>query len=110
MGYAVIYGFMNLGAFFSGVISSSTRPYFEDVFTPNGLTGVFWIYVVLTIFALMFSVILITKAADKAAYKKVSGSDEEETTDENKEKLNNIPAIIWGLLFLIALVLYFYAP
>jgi MFS family permease len=42
MGYAVVYGLMNLGAFFSGFLSSFTRQKAESAFPPNGLTAVFW--------------------------------------------------------------------
>ena len=56
MAYAAIYGFMNLGAFFSGFISSTVRPNFETTFPPNGLTAVFWVYVGITFIALLISV------------------------------------------------------
>ncbi len=36
MGYAVIYSFMNLGAFLAGAISSNTRPLFENIFPTLG--------------------------------------------------------------------------
>ena len=41
IGYAVIYGLMNLGAFFSGFVSSNARHAFAAKFPPNGLTAVF---------------------------------------------------------------------
>lgn len=97
MGYAVIYGFMNLGAFLSGFISSFTRQTFEDVVPPNGLSAVFWVYVGLTILALLFSVVMITKSADKAAFKKASGKDEEDKVEVKSDPINN--ALAYGLAF-----------
>lgn len=107
MGYAVIYGFMNLGAFFSGFISSFSRQNFEDVMPPNGLTAVFWIYVVLTAVAILASVLIITKKADKAAYKLASGKDESDDKKVSTEpKINNIFAILGIVVMIGALVLY----
>lgn len=74
MGYAVIYGLMNLGAFFSGFVSPITRERFEKVFPPNGLTAVFWVYVVFTFLALLITIFVITKKADESAAKVASES------------------------------------
>lgn len=107
MAYAAIYGFMNLGAFFSGFISSFTRQSFESTFPPNGLTAVFWVYVVITGGALLFTLFVLTKKTDKEALAKVNeqlkkdGSAEREDEEENqpvKEKINNFPLIIYGLV------------
>lgn len=113
MGYAVIYGFMNLGAFFSGFISSFTRPNFVDEFPPNGLTAVFWVYVVITLSALILSIILLSKKTDRAAVEEVKKLTEEEnegkeedakveTVAEENVKINNLPAIVLGGLALIS--------
>jgi len=103
MGYAAIYGFMNLGAFFSGFISSLTRPHFEDTFPPNGLTAVFWVYVIITFIALVITLVLITKKSDKDAVDAVKASNEnEEKEDEVKpeEKINNTKVIFFSILTL----------
>ncbi len=106
MGYAVIYGFMNLGAFFSGFISSFTRQSFEKTFPPNGLTAVFWVYVGITFLSLILTVILLSKKSDRDAVAKVKAynkkegeaeSDEEETS-KTKERINNIPLILYSTL------------
>ncbi len=92
MGYAAIYGFMNLGAFFSGFISSLTRPHFTDIFPPNGLTAVFWVYVIITLIALLITIVLLTKKNDADALKKVkdqSQAEEQTAEDKPKEKPNN---------------------
>jgi len=106
MGYAAIYGFMNLGAFFSGFVSSLTRPNFEDTFPPNGLSAVFWVYVIITFLALVITIVIITKKNDKEAVEKVkeindknSGVEEEEE-EKPKLKINNIPLIIYVLITL----------
>ncbi len=107
MGYAAIYGFMNLGAFFSGFVSSLTRPNFVDSFPPNGLSAVFWVYVVITFIALVITLVIITKKGDKEAVEKVKAInekngvvDEEEEEDKPKIKINNLPLIIYALIML----------
>ena len=106
MAYAAIYGFMNLGAFLSGFISSFSRQSFEDTFPPNGLTAVFWIYVGITLIALLSSLFLLTKKNDEAAVKRIKEETDAlsgETTEEEEEtivqpKVNNIPLLILGVL------------
>ena len=109
MGYAVIYGLMNLGAFFSGFLSSNTRHIFEDVFRPNGLTAVFWLYTILTLIAVLITVFILTKKTDKKAVERVAreAKEMEKTQDEKKEaveeksekvKINNIPFILYVCL------------
>ncbi len=112
MGYAVIYGLMNLGAFFSGFISSFTRHKFEAIFPPNGLTAVFWVYVVLTILSLIITFLLITKKSDKDAVERVArenaellakgevveDEEKEESKDITKKKINNLPIILYSIM------------
>lgn len=117
MGYAVIYGLMNLGAFFSGFISSNTRHIFENSFPPNGLTAVFWAYVLLTGIAFLSTLFLLTRKNDKAAIDRISREtaamkkedeseepDEKKSTEESREKINNMPligiSVLFGLLFI----------
>ena len=107
MGYAAIYGFMNLGAFFSGFVSSLTRPNFVDSFPPNGLSAVVWVYVIMTFIALVITLVIITKKRDKEAVEKVKAINNkngvvEEDDEEEKPKLiiNNLPLIIYGLIML----------
>ena len=106
MAYAAIYGFMNLGAFLSGFISSFSRQSFEDTFPPNGLTAVFWIYVGITIIALLSSMFLLTKKNDEAAVIRVKeetdalndGKTEEEEESIVQPKVNNLLLIFLGVL------------
>ena len=117
MGYAVIYGLMNLGAFFSGFISSFTRHSFQNVFPPNGLTAVFWVYVILTAVSLILTMVLITRKSDKAAVEKVikqnaelvrkgeAKEDEEEDDGKPKVKVNNTMLFIYSALAVIFFML-----
>ncbi|PIW69118.1 MAG: hypothetical protein COW08_08885, partial [Ignavibacteriales bacterium CG12_big_fil_rev_8_21_14_0_65_30_8] len=103
MGYAAIYGFMNLGAFFSGFISALTRPNFEDTFPPNGLTAVFWVYVIITFIALVITLVLITKKSDNDAVDTVKAANEKEKKEEDEkpdEKINNTRVIAFSILTL----------
>lgn len=108
MGYAVIYGLMNLGAFFSGFVSSFTRQSFENTFPPNGLTAVFWVYAGLTASALILTLLLLNRKADSEAVEQIrresgkTAADAEENEDE-KPKLppvNNFPLIIYAIITL----------
>ena len=110
MGYAVIYGLMNLGAFFSGFISPLTRHHFESVFPPNGLTAVFWVYALLTLLSLAITVFILTKKTDQSAVEQIaretaemneSGEEENEEEEKPKEKINNWP--LYGLTLLAVL-------
>ncbi len=90
MGYAVIYGLMNLGAFFSGFISSFTRQSFESTFPPNGLTAVFWVYVILTAISLIVTVVILTRKTDEEATSQIKSEndafDEEAGIEKEEEK------------------------
>ncbi len=111
MGYAMIYALMNLGAFFSGIISPRIRPHFEDKFPPNGLTAVFWAYVGLTFLAMLTVVFILTKKTEINAIKAVKESkrkNSESTSQENiapKEKIDNTQLIIYAILAAASLIL-----
>ena len=86
MGYAVIYGFMNLGAFFSGFISSFTRQAFEDTFPPNGLAAVFWVYVILTALSLLVTVVILTRKTDEEAVARIQAENDKLDEEAGREK------------------------
>ncbi|APF16853.1 major facilitator superfamily MFS_1 [Caldithrix abyssi DSM 13497] len=118
MGYAVIYGLMNLGAFFSGFISPLVRHRFESTFPPNGLPAVFWVYAGLTLLSLLITVFILTRKTDQQAVEQIArettemtGEDEKATpkSTEPEAKINNIPLAIYamvtlGLLFLVIMI------
>ena len=89
MGYAVVYGLMNLGAFFSGFVSPAIRHRFVTTFPPNGLTAVFWTYTALCALALLITLVILTRTTDAAAVERVRREAEEfakeNGADENKD-------------------------
>jgi MFS family permease len=90
MGYAVVYGLMNLGAFFSGFISPAIRHRFVGIFPPNGLTAVFWTYTALCAIALVITLTVLTRKTDAAAVERVARetaehADSDETTAKVEE-------------------------
>jgi len=89
MGYAVVYGLMNLGAFFSGFVSPAVRHRFVDVLPPNGLTAVFWAYTGLCVIALVITLMVLTRKTDAAAVERVARESaelaENEKASENAE-------------------------
>jgi len=85
IGYAVIYGLMNLGAFLSGFVSANTRHAFAAKFPPNGLTAVFWIYSGITLFGSLLTLLVITRKVDRQAVERVARETREmNTTEENR--------------------------
>ena len=121
MGYAVVYGLMNLGAFFSGFISPVTRHHFDRIFPPNGLTAVFWVYTCITLTAFFISILILTKKTDNEAVDRIRRETEEIEIAEGREavsddpsqepksekkKINNGPlVVISGLLVLLTIYL-----
>jgi MFS family permease len=82
IGYAVVYGLMNLGAFLSGFISSGTRHAFAGKFPPNGLTAVFWIYSGITLFGSLLTLWIITRKVDRQAVERVARETRQMNTAE----------------------------
>ena len=72
MGYAVVYGLMNLGAFFSGFVSPAIRHRFVDMFPPNGLAAVLWAYTGLCAIALVITLTVLTRKTDHEAVERVA--------------------------------------
>lgn len=65
MGYAMLYALANLGSFASGILSPWVRHKTEAQFPPNGITGVFWIYVGFTLLALLITALCLPKRPPK---------------------------------------------
>ncbi len=85
IGYAVVYGLMNLGAFFSGFVSSNARHAFVSKFPPNGLTAVFWIYSGITLLGSLVTLLLITRKVDRRAVEQVARETREMNTSEQNQ-------------------------
>ena len=118
VGYAVIYGLMNLGAFLSGFVSSNTRHFFEVKFPPNGLTAVFWLYSGLTLFGSLLTLMIITRRADRHAIARVGREARQMNTPEQNKiadaakaektpapRIHLLPLITWTSLASAALTL-----
>jgi MFS family permease len=79
MGYAMLYALMNLGGFLPGIISPPVRKAFS-------ITGVFWVYAILTVLGMGVVYFIITKKAIAKAKADLSESSEkEEEVDEMAE-------------------------
>jgi POT family proton-dependent oligopeptide transporter len=76
MGYAMLYALMNLGGFLPGIISPPVRKEFE-------ITGVFWVYVVLTVGGIGVVYFLITKKAMKKAISDLEKTKETKSTEND---------------------------
>lgn len=79
MGYAMLYALMNLGGFLPGLISPPVRRAF-------GITGVFWVYVALTVAGIAIVYFIITKKAMEKAVRdarvNLASTQKEEEKDE----------------------------
>jgi POT family proton-dependent oligopeptide transporter len=75
MGYAMLYALMNLGGFLPGIISPPVRKAY-------GITGVFWVFVALTVLGMFVVAVIITNKAEKEAALEAS-LGEEEVKNEN---------------------------
>ncbi len=79
MGYAMIYAVMNLGAFFSGLLSPPVRKGY-------GIVGVFWVYTGLTFLAFLTIFFLLSRRAAEAARAQVKLEDEEFAKESGEGK------------------------
>ncbi|MFC2124016.1 MFS transporter [Bacteroidota bacterium] len=109
MGYAMLYALMNLGGFLPGLISPPVRK-------ATGITGVFWVYVGITIVAIGIIYFIMTKKAMQKALDEVKaeGGPQEEEKDEFggmsvKEKMRryirNFPLRDMRFLFFIFILI-----
>ncbi len=80
MGFAMLYGLMNLGGFLPGLISPPIRRTY-------GIVGVFWVYVALTVVGIIVVAVILTKKAiaDAAAAAQSEKSAGESTTNDSNE-------------------------
>lgn len=78
MGYAMLYAIMNLGGFLPGLISPPVRK-------AAGITGVFWVYVVLTVVGILVVYFILTKKVVQKAIDDCS-QETKEKIDEDKLK------------------------
>ena len=80
MGYAMLYAIMNLGGFLPGLISPPVRRAY-------GITGVFWVYVALTVAGILVIAFLLTRKAIAKATAQAENERKEKTVQEEKKPL-----------------------
>ena len=85
MGYAMLYALMNLGGFLPGIISPPIRKAFD-------ITGVFWVYVALTVVGIMVVFFFITNKAMTKAVNDIRESEGRGETEEEKSELDDMSA------------------
>jgi proton-dependent oligopeptide transporter, POT family len=79
MGYAMLYALMNLGGFLPGLISPPVRRAF-------GITGVFWVYVVLTVAGILAVALILTKKAMQDAMSHSGWAADKKQETQGKKK------------------------
>ena len=77
MGYAMLYALMNLGGFLPGLISPPVRRAF-------GISGVYWMYVLVTVLGLAVITFIITKKAVRDAEQESGYQEDKEEKEEKK--------------------------
>ncbi len=82
MGYAMLYGLMNLGGYLPGLISPPVR-------RATNILGVFWVYVALTVAGIAVVYFIMTKKAVKAAIENAS-TGKIETDKEDDDELSKM--------------------
>ncbi len=99
MGYAMIYGLMNLGAFFSGIISPPIRK-------SLGIESVYWVYTgvtVLALFSIMF--IMTRKIVDRDTLTQIDVAEKKaEATDNTAKKLPKLLTPTFAALIVASLI------
>jgi MFS family permease len=78
MGYAMLYALMNLGGFLPGIISPPVRRAF-------GITGVFWVYAVITVIGIGVVYFIITKKAMAKATNELRDKSKESNTTQDEK-------------------------
>jgi len=105
VGYAMIYGLMNLGAFLAGILSPLVRHHSKTAFPPNGITGVLWIYMGLTFITLIVTMIILTKrTVKKSTLTQISETKEERNA---KQKTPILSTITFTVLTAASLIVHF---
>jgi len=78
MGYAMLYGIMNLGGFLPGIISPAIRKSFE-------IKGVFWFYVGITFIEIILMALILSKKAVARAMKEAEENEPNKKDGETQE-------------------------
>ncbi len=110
MGYAVLYALMNLGAFIAGYLADFTRKSAVDLFPPNGLTAVFWVFTGITVISVLVVLFVLTKRVDREAVAQIrqetddmrEGKGREAENVTARDKIDNRNFIIYAALTVLA--------
>jgi len=104
MGFAMLYGLMNLGGFLPGLISPPVRHAY-------GILGVYWVYVVLTALEIILVAVILTKKVINSAsinfqsQEAQKASDEESLKTKVKYYIKNIPLKDARFMFFIFILI-----
>jgi POT family proton-dependent oligopeptide transporter len=105
MGYAMLYALMNLGGFLPGLISPPVRKTF-------GMTGVFWVYVVLTVLGMIVVAVLLTRTTIERVLESTGGEKSAAGTQDRKPLkesikfyLKNFPIRDYRFMFFIFILI-----
>lgn len=79
MGYAMLYALMNLGGFLPGILSPPVRRAF-------GITGVFWVYILLTVVGMLAVAVILTQKAMKDAMAESGWTEGKKQDSEGAKK------------------------
>lgn len=102
IGYAMIYGLMNLGAFLAGIVSPFARHRFETVLPPNGIAGVFWVYAVLSFVVLLVTMGFLTKkTVERCTLTQINETKEERDAKKGIPVLSTIVLALAAIVFLV---------
>jgi len=85
MGYAMIYGLMNLGAFFSGIISPPIR-------RTLGIESVYWVYAVVSTLAFLTVLFILTrKVVERDTLTNIDAEDKDDRETDNTSTSSKRP-------------------
>jgi len=107
MGYAMLYGLFNLGAFFIGLASSHLREGFEASLPPNGLTAVFWACTAAAALGFVVISLMMTKKSVKLATEMVKqqSAEPEQDKEPNQESESKPVVVLWDLQFILLFII-----
>lgn len=86
MAFAVIYGVNNLGAFIAGYLSPQVRHVSSKMFPPNGINGVFTLYMVITFLSVAVTAFILRPKTVQTAL-----AENHQDIEDKKEKANGLP-------------------
>jgi proton-dependent oligopeptide transporter, POT family len=107
MGYAMLYGLFNLGAFFIGFASPHLREAFEGSLPPNGLTAVFWACTAAVALGLVVVSLMMTKKSVKLATEMIKQQPAEPQEEKKSDQaiVSEPEVTLWDAQFTLLFVI-----